>query len=140
MQGRQLKKDLFDRRFNVYTDTGDFLNYVRRNDGKIELSGPEYLRFHEAIEKAEMLFRQEVHKYLIEIRDTAGDFYADKFKENEAAITGNQEVINRLDELRKRLSALWKQRNDVFRPDLHLESWIPLANLHGRPRIASLQL
>jgi hypothetical protein len=69
-----------------------------------------------------MLFRPEVHKYLIEIRDAAGDLYTDKFKEDEIPITDNQEVINRLDQLRKRLSALWKQRNDVFRPELHLGS------------------
>jgi hypothetical protein len=70
-----------------------------------------------------MLFRPEVHKYLIEIRDVAGNFYADKFKENEAAVTGmHQDVLDRLNDVRKRLSVLWKQRNDVFRPELHLGS------------------
>lgn len=122
-QKRQLKKDLFDDRFNIYKAAREFLNYVARFDGRIELSGPEYHAFWEAVERAEMLFGSDVHKYLLEIRDTAGDLYAYSYEEPKAVETGDVELIHKGAELKKRLYVtLLQRRNDVFRPYLNLES------------------
>jgi len=39
-QAQRLKKDLFDRRFEVFTAVDSFITYVIRSDGKLKLSGP----------------------------------------------------------------------------------------------------
>jgi hypothetical protein len=122
IQKRQLKKDLFDRRFVVYTDTRDFLNYVGQMDGRIILQGPEYHHFLESVEKAEMLFPATVHQYLKEIVMQAGELYAYRFKEAKAISTGDQDELDRGAALTKLLYVtLPSQRNQVFRPYIKMD-------------------
>jgi hypothetical protein len=67
-QERQLKKDLFDRRFSVFTDVQKFFDYVLQKNGDIELNGPgEYRQFRECMERAEMLFGDDVKEYLEDV-------------------------------------------------------------------------
>ncbi len=61
IQARQLKKDLFDRRFAVFIEAAEFIGYVLQENGKIELVGPgKYRRFRESMEVAQMLFGEDV--------------------------------------------------------------------------------
>ena len=71
LQARQLRKDLFDRRFAVYSGTREFLNFVQQRDGEKVIHGPEYYQWRETLEKAEMLFGPEVLAYLREVDEAA---------------------------------------------------------------------
>jgi ribosomal protein L34 len=75
LQEAQLKKDLFDRRFIVFTDTLDFIGMVIRNDGDIVLEGPEYRHFLETTQKAGMLFGADVRSYLKGVTETTTNLY-----------------------------------------------------------------
>jgi hypothetical protein len=120
-QARQLKKDLFDRRFAVFTDVLDFINYVLREDGNIQFGGPGQRQFWEAMEKAEMLFGKDVNAYLADVDTTARKLYVSAKGMNKASATGDVEEINRNGELLSRLSdELLQRRKAVFRPYLSL--------------------
>lgn len=117
-QDRQLKKDLFDRRFAVFTEVLDFMSYVLRENGKIELAGPgQYRLFRESMERAVMLFGDDVTA----VDETARLFYVSAQTLDNAVATGNMEAINNNGELLNRLSVtLLGQRTEVFRPYLDL--------------------
>jgi hypothetical protein len=122
IQERQLRKDLFDRRFVVYRDTREFMAYVMGTNGHFSLQGTEYRRFMDAVENAEMLFRTDVHDYLLEIKKTADDLsvYANK-EEAEAERTGDPELILKRDRLNHLFFVeLPQRRTQVFRRDLYM--------------------
>jgi hypothetical protein len=60
IQEQQLKKDLFDRRYKVYTGTREFANYVRSGPDAMEMTHPHFGLFVDLIERAEMLFGSAV--------------------------------------------------------------------------------
>ena len=121
LQARQLRKDLFDRRFTLYTDTRDFLNFIGRTDGENIIHTPAYQHFLEVIEKAEMMFGPDVLAYLNEINKTVSDFYVYKVQETSIIESGDQRRINAGTELRNLIyGVLPKRRNDVFRDYLTL--------------------
>jgi hypothetical protein len=120
IQTRQLTKDLFDRRFAVFTAVDSFIAYVVQNNGKIQLAGPgEYRQWREAMERAQMLFGEDVNEYLKRVEQTAGEFYVavHKLENNRAdmeAIDDNERLLNELS------VALPAKRVQVFRPYLEL--------------------
>jgi hypothetical protein len=123
LQGRQLKKDLFDKRFAVYTDVLDFLSYVLNNNGQIQLAGPgEYRQFRQCMERAEMLFGDDVRKYIADVDETARRFYVSAQTMDVAISKGDVDAIMRNGDLLSRLSVdLLQQRTAVFRPYLLLD-------------------
>jgi hypothetical protein len=115
LKHRDLKKDLFDRRFTVYTAAREYMTFVLAKAGVGVIHGEEAVRFDEAREKAEMLLGPEVRAYLLDIRQTAGKLYVyatetakqtepERIKENEVAWDHFNELL--------------KRRNDVFRKEL----------------------
>lgn len=120
LQERQLRKDLFDRRFDVYTKVREFMTYVLRNDGKISLTADEYRDFQGTMEKAEMLC-EKVHPYLVELDKTVRGLYVYKQEENRAVETGDVKRIEDGANLMKRCIELLRCRNEVFRSYLSLE-------------------
>jgi hypothetical protein len=121
LQARQLRKDLFDRRFTLYTDTREFLNFVGQTDGENIIHTPEYQHFLEVIEKAEMMFGPGVLAYLNEINKTVSDFYVYKAQEQRLIEAGDQNRIDAGTELRRLIYDVFpKRRNDVFRDYLTL--------------------
>jgi predicted naringenin-chalcone synthase len=121
LQERQLRKDLFDRRFDIYTKTRDFMTYTMRNDGMIVLTGPEYREFQDTMEKAEMLC-EKAHPYLVEINKAALELFEYKQKEPESVSTGDVDAIQQGGRLRVRLFvSLPQRRKEAFRPYLNLE-------------------
>jgi len=105
-QERQLKKNLFDQRFAVFVNVRDFITYVLRENGKIQLAGPgQYREFWESMEKAEMLFGTDVNKYLGEVDETAREFYMSAQGMDKAIATGDIEAINKNGQLLERLRA-----------------------------------
>jgi hypothetical protein len=121
-QARQLKQDLFDRRFAVLSETIDFLSHVLRENGKIETVGPgPYRQFRDAMVKAEMLFGSDVNEYLSLVNRTVLELASAVKWLDDAIRSGNMDVINRHGELINTLSGrLWEQRTLVFRPYLDL--------------------
>lgn len=121
-QERQLKKDLFDRRFAVFVNVLDFVSYVLQENGKIQLAGPgKYRDFWESMEKAEMLFGADVNEYLADVDKTARAFYVSAQGLDKAIATGDVEAIDKNAELLDRLGVkLLQQRKWVFRPYLAL--------------------
>jgi hypothetical protein len=120
-QKRQLKKDLFDRRFAVFADTGDFIGYVLRENGNICLTGTEYRQFRQAMAKAEVLFGAQVREYLEDVHKTAGDFYVSAKGLDRAAQAGDVDAIRKNSELLSRMGVELPQKlPEVFHPDLAL--------------------
>jgi hypothetical protein len=121
LQARQLRKDLFDRRFTLYTDAREFLNFVGQTDGENIIHTPTYQHFLEVIEKSEMMFGPEVFAYLKEISKSVSDFCVYKAQEQRIIESGDQKRIDAGTELRNLIyDVLPKRRNDVFRDYLTL--------------------
>lgn len=122
LQERQLKKDLFDRRFAVFNEALAFISYVLRENGKIELTGPgPYRRFRESMDAAEMLFGPHVNDYLSKVDQTAREFWASAHALECAIAKGDVAAIDRNGDLLNCLSStLLVQRISVFRPELAL--------------------
>ena len=121
LQARQLRKDLFDRRFAVYTGTREFLNFVQQRDGEKLLQGPEYGQWAETIERAEMLFGPEVLVYLREVDMAARNLYVYHAEEQKIIEAGNEKRMEEGKQLRERIyEVLPKRRNEVFRSYLSL--------------------
>ena len=120
-QERQLKKDLFDRRFTVFTDTGEFISFVLRQNGNISLNSGEYTQFWQTSEKAEMLFGADIREYLEDVQKTAGEFYVTAQGREKAVATGDVDAIHKDHELLAHLGVdLFQKRAKVFRPYLAL--------------------
>ena len=122
LQERQLKKDLFDRRFAVFTQALDFMTYVLRNNGRIELAGPgEYGTFRESMETAEMLFGDDVNEYLAALDKTAREFCVSAQALEQAKARGDVDAINKNGQLLNDISVTFlAKRTQVFRPYLKL--------------------
>jgi hypothetical protein len=119
VQERQLKKDLFDRRFEIYTKTRDFMSYVMRSDGKIVLTGEEYRDFANTMEKAEVLC-PKVHPYLVDLDKTVRELYGYRQTETRDVAAGDVDRIQKGGDLMSRCIELMSQRNDPFRHYLAL--------------------
>jgi hypothetical protein len=119
-QAQQLKKDLLDRRFEVFTAVDCFITYVIRSNGKIELVGPgEYRQWREIMERAQMLFGEEVYKYLGTVDKTARDLYVVVRKlENDP--TDMEAIENQFLLSTALADTLREQRAQLFRPYLEL--------------------
>jgi hypothetical protein len=120
LQEAQLKKDLFDRRFTIFTDTLDFIGMVLRNNGEFVLEGPEYRHFLETTQKAGMLFGADVRSYLKSVIETAKDLYVSARGRASAIQSGDVDAINKHGDLLSRLIDLAPAAEDVFRPYLSL--------------------
>jgi hypothetical protein len=120
MQERQLKKDLFDRRFAIFTDTLEFIGLVLRNDGNIVLEGQEYRHFREAMQKAGMLFGTDVRNYLNGLDKTARDLYVSAQGRGQAVQSSDVEAIKKHSELLSHVIELAPAAEDVFRSYLSL--------------------
>ena len=121
LQERGLRKDLFDRRYAVFLDTGEFLRPLLSSPSIFSAESDEYRRFGETAQKAEMLFGKcsEVCKYLAEINKTAASLSYSYQKMSKDPGDNNAIEENAL--AFKRLADLWETRSEVFRRDMSLE-------------------
>jgi hypothetical protein len=119
-QAQQLKKDLFDRRFGVFTGVLTFITYVPQENGDIELHGPgQYRQFRECMETAEMLFGDDVNRYLEDVDETARQFYVSARRRE--IDRGDPDAIEKDGQLLNRLSVtLLQRRKGLFRRYLTL--------------------
>jgi hypothetical protein len=120
LQARQLRKELFDRRFAVYTEVREFLMVVFQVNGHDAIHSPAYQRFLEAAEKAEMLFGAEVIAYLKDISTTVGKAYVYAAEEERIVAAGAVKRIQEGSDIMIRLYDLLNRRNEVFRPYMSL--------------------
>jgi hypothetical protein len=119
IQRWQLNKDLFDRRFAVFTETREFLVYVGGKGGWVEPYGPEYNRFRETMERADMLFPSEVHAYLVEIDKATRDLLT--AKQTFQAKPGDATLPQKIHDLEVNFyETISKRRTEIFRPDLQM--------------------
>jgi hypothetical protein len=114
-QDRQLKKDLFDRRFKVFSDTGEFTAFVPLADGDISLNSDEYRQFWQTMETAEMLLGTDVTQYLEDIQRTASELNVSAQGRENAIRIGDVNTIHKHRELLLHLNALFQSRAGVFR-------------------------
>jgi type II secretory pathway pseudopilin PulG len=117
-QERQLKKDLFDRRFAVFKDTGEFISPILSTPTSFTPQGDGYRRFGETLQLAEMLFDPEVREYLEDINSTAVDLWASN--QRRIKDPGDNHAIEENAEQFQHLLDLWKKRPEVFRRDMSL--------------------
>lgn len=115
---RQLRKDLYDRRFTVFTDTGQFMRPVLSSPNGFTPEADEYRRFGETVQNAEMLFGPEVCKYLEDVDRTAVGRWASN--QRRTTDRGDINAITEYAEQFQHLSDLWQKRTDVFRREISL--------------------
>jgi hypothetical protein len=121
LQARQLRKDLFDRRFAVYMGMREFLNFIQQRDGENAIHEPEYRQWGVTMEKAEMLFGPEVLAYLREVNEAAGKLYVYHTDEKKIIESGNEKRMEEAKQIRDSIYELLpKRRNDMFRDYLTL--------------------
>lgn len=122
IQAATLRSDLFDRRFEVYTATAEFLVAMIR--GSRTLPPAETEKFLEAASKSRFLFQPEVYEALDEIYlkacdlvDVAGNIANDQ----------SRGIVNAQDTYKMNLISRWFNEkitsyHDIF-SELHLENW-----------------
>lgn len=123
IQERQLQKDLFDKRYIVYLAVEEFLMYVLREDGSIDLLSDDVQKYRRAVEKADFLFDADVTDYMSHVQKVAFELYPIAVKRDHLAKMAQREpdvdvkVASTLVELSGTLS---ERREEVFRPYLRL--------------------
>ena len=85
IQERQLKQNLFDKRYAVFLAVEEFLIHLLQRDGSVKLTGDEYRRFRYAMEQAEFLFDADVNSYMTEVDQVARHLYCKCFKRDNLA-------------------------------------------------------
>ena len=118
LQERQLKKDLFDRRFKIFTDTDEFLGHITSSPSTFTPSSEEYRKFFASVEAAEVLCGQEVKTYLKDTDETAKQLSADH--QRMARNPGDNEAIEMQAIHFQHLSDLRSKRLDALRSDLSI--------------------
>jgi hypothetical protein len=117
-QERQLRKDLFDRRFAVFTDTGEFMRPILSAPSGFTPQGEGYRKFGETMQIADMLFGPEVRKYLEDVDRTAVALWVAHQKMIKDP--GDNNAINEEGCQSQYLSDLWQKRPTVFRSEMSL--------------------
>ncbi len=118
LQERQLRKDLYDRRFKVFTDTGDFIRPVLSSPTAFCPQSDEYRRFEETMQHATFLFGTEVRAYLEDVRGTTVGVWASYQKMTKDR--GDNRDIEENAEKFQHLSDLWQKRPEVFHREVSL--------------------
>jgi hypothetical protein len=115
---RDLKKDLFDRRFRIFTDTAEFMRPILSSPSAFTPQSDEHRRFQETMQTAGMLFGADVREYLEDVEATAVGLSASRqrMSADPGDIGASREYSDRF----QHLSDLWSKRPDVFRGDLAL--------------------
>jgi len=120
---RQLKIALFDKRYPIFLTTEEFIAYVIRVDGSIELSSNEVRKFQFAVEQSEFLFKEDVLGYMTRLKKTVFDLYPKTRKRDHLATMGqsdqqlNLEIIAALIEI---AGPFVENRKKVFADSLDL--------------------
>jgi len=115
---RLLKKDLFDRRFKVFTDAAEFMRPILASPSAFDPLSDEGRRFAETVQSAEMVFGPEVFEYLNDVNKTAIGLWASHQKM--AKDRGDNDAITENADRFQHLSDLWQKRSEAFRRDLSL--------------------
>jgi hypothetical protein len=118
LQERQLRNDLYDRRFAVFADTGNFLRPILSTPTGFTPQSDAYRQFGETAQNAEMLFGPEVRKYIEDVSRTAVNLWASYQKM--AKDPADNDAIEEQAKQFQHLSDLWQKRPDVFRRDMSL--------------------
>jgi hypothetical protein len=123
IQEKQLKQDLFDKRYAVYLAVGEFLMHVVRVDGSIKLPSDEYRTFAYTMEQAEFLFGSDVNTYLRDMKTKALALYPKCFERDHLARMNQQNADLSL-EISKVIGDLsgpdFDKRKQIFGPYLKL--------------------
>lgn len=122
LKKRQIKKDLFDRRYSVYRETTQFIHHVVIQSIKEQPLGNDFIeKFAEARSIAPMLFHADVVEWMESVLLETGELSADKYLVR--GLGGARAVITtvRMMEVVERLNELERSGVALFRP--YLEFW-----------------
>ena len=119
LQERQLRKDLYDRRFAVYRQTAEFLRPILGSPSSFRVESDESRKFAEAVQDAGMLFGADVCRYLKDVNTTAVDLWASYSRMQQHP--GDNNAIEESGRHFQHLKDLWDKRSNVFRPEMSLQ-------------------
>jgi hypothetical protein len=134
IQEKQLKQDLFDKRYAVFLAVEEFLVHVDQINGSVKPTGDEYRRFRYAMEQAEFLFNADVNSYMKEVDQVARTLHEKCLERDHLALMKQQntelsaeilkqytelslEIVKMLGEI---IGPLPEKRKKVFGPYLQL--------------------
>jgi hypothetical protein len=123
IQERQLKQDLFDKRYAVFLAVEEFLVHVDQMNGSVKPTGDEYRRFRYAMERAEFLFDTDVNSYMTEVNQAVCGMHEKCFKRDKLAEIHqpdtelSKDILKVLGEIS---GPLREKRKKVFSPYLQL--------------------
>jgi hypothetical protein len=117
-QERRLRMDLYDRRYEVFTEAGAFMRLVLSSPEDYDPVSDEARKFADVRQNAEMLFGTDVFKYLQDVADTTMGIWGSKqrMRKNPGDISAIEENGERF----QHLSDLSLKRSEAFRHDMFL--------------------
>jgi hypothetical protein len=119
LQRKQLKQELFDKRFRIYAAVTDFLGEASVCYGKIDPDA--YRRFKGAVGPAKFLFRPEVNTFITQASDLVLDLKRSHERYDGLKATAEGVGIKAAEQ---ELDALYRKllgtNTDVFGPDLQI--------------------
>jgi hypothetical protein len=123
IQKAQLKNSLYDRRFEVYHDRGEFLARIARKNGALDSTDLHW--YAPIVEKGDLLFGPEVAAYLKELQEKGGGVYVKsgeaKHKDVMQPFSGTDDhlAVNKM--MLDFCGPMRERREALFRPYLKLE-------------------
>lgn len=123
IQEAQLKNSLYDRRFAVYEDSGEYLARIMRTNGDLESSDLQW--YVPVLEKGNLLFGADVGAYLKELQDKAADIYVKskeaKHKDVMKPFSGTDDHLAVAEMMKDFCGPMLDRRRALFWPYLKLE-------------------
>jgi hypothetical protein len=114
------RQNLFDKRFEVYTEVTQFIVTVARTNGCLSMM--DLGNFCETVRRAKFLFRSDVTRYLDELQEKAGDVFVKAQENTRVGAVGQLDgAINTLVRELTTPVLAWKEK--AFRPYLKVHSW-----------------
>jgi hypothetical protein len=123
IQTKQLKQDLFEKRYAIFLAAEAFLAHVLKTDGSVNLIGEEFRKFRYVMDEAQFLFNTDVVNYLNEINQAVLGLHGKCFERDHLASMNKQdaalgvEILQKLDEFS---GPFLEKRKKIFSPYLQL--------------------
>ncbi|SAK46531.1 hypothetical protein AWB76_00931 [Caballeronia temeraria] len=132
----KLKVDRFDKRFEVYETTMDFVNDVLATQGT---SGTNLDGFLQAVRKSQFLLGDDIHEYLLEIASTATSIekFSKEINASSADAFFGVSKMRKEDALEKRDNAIdWLGEHHAYHISGMFHPYLSVEDINGlRPTI-----
>ena len=120
---KRSSNSLYDRRFAVYEDSGEYLARIMRTNGDLESSDLQW--YVPVLEKGNLLFGADVGAYLKELQDKAADIYVKskeaKHKDVMKPFSGTDDHLAVAEMMKDFCGPMLDRRRALFWPYLKLE-------------------